>query len=346
MFLRLGSTLILCTLFVLPLFLSANPGKGKGPPAAVAGSVPDINSSLSKKQKRAHLIRRDLKVWGGGWFDGPLTLSGMVGRLVMDPEGGLIEWETFNGLESLWFEPGFVGLSGGLALGYTEEPWAGIIRWTGQDFEGFDGFGWVSLTGDSGPVSPPPPPGPPNPPISPEQVMAWDRAYSWGDHRGESYLREESDPVFAGSPAAGLTSMDLANLAAAYQWGNHSLAGYLTQETDPHFVASPASAVSVAQIDRWEEAHGWGDHQAKGYLRAESDPAVQSSGDGALPYWDGEALRDAPMHWKEEGLQLATDTFVAGNLAVEGEAMIQKLPRQGDIFMGPFGRPEDAGPGN
>lgn len=38
----------------------------------------------------------------------------------------------------------------------------------------------------------------------------------------------ESDPVFAGSPAYGITSTQITNWDTAYGWGNHASAGYLT----------------------------------------------------------------------------------------------------------------------
>jgi hypothetical protein len=42
-------------------------------------------------------------------------------------------------------------------------------------------------------------------------------------------LGGESDPVFALSAAAGITSTDVSNWNTAYGWGDHSTAGYLTQ---------------------------------------------------------------------------------------------------------------------
>ena len=38
-------------------------------------------------------------------------------------------------------------VNGGLRIGYTEEEYAGAIRWTGTDFEGHNGQKWISLSG-------------------------------------------------------------------------------------------------------------------------------------------------------------------------------------------------------
>ncbi|HRZ42722.1 MAG TPA: tail fiber domain-containing protein [Bacteroidales bacterium] len=38
----------------------------------------------------------------------------------------------------------------------------------------------------------------------------------------------ETDPLFSGSPAAGVTSNNIANWSSAYSWGNHATAGYIT----------------------------------------------------------------------------------------------------------------------
>jgi hypothetical protein len=45
----------------------------------------------------------------------------------------------------------------------------------------------------------------------------------------------ESDPIYSGAPASGITSTNITNWNTAYGWGNHASAGYLTSytETDP-----------------------------------------------------------------------------------------------------------------
>ena len=39
-------------------------------------------------------------------------------------------------------------VNGGLRIGYTEEEYAGAIRWTGTDFQGYNGETWISLSGE------------------------------------------------------------------------------------------------------------------------------------------------------------------------------------------------------
>lgn len=333
--------LLLLLVLCLPLALAANPGKGKAPDPPGKGKAP------GKGAPTVHIIDGDLEVLGDGWFAGALTLydPGTGTRLRVDPAEREILVDFAEGLESLWFEPGYVQLSGGLALGFTEEPWAGIIRWNGQDFEGFDGMAWVSLTGGAGDGGPPPPVAPPGPSITEEQAASWDLAYSWGDHRAEGYLSLESDPVFLSSPAAQLTHADLANLAAAFHWGDHAASGYLTAESDPVFAASPAGGITAEQVQRWESTFGWGDHRLAGYLSGESDPSVQASAVGAIPRWDGQALVDSSLREEEGMLEVHGNVRITGALETGGEVVIRRMPRQGDIFMGPFGRPEDAGPG-
>ena len=43
---------------------------------------------------------------------------------------------------------------------------------------------------------------------------------------------------------------------------------YLTAETDPVFAASDAAAVTSAKISNWDTAYGWGNHATAGYLTA------------------------------------------------------------------------------
>ena len=47
----------------------------------------------------------------------------------------------------------------------------------------------------------------------------------------------ESDPVFDASPAAGIEAADIGNWDEAYSWGDHAGEGYLTEESDPLFTA-------------------------------------------------------------------------------------------------------------
>ena len=62
--------------------------------------------------------------------------------------------------------------------------------------------------------------------------------YSVGNARWENwtpnYLTSytETDPVFAASPAGGITGTNISNWNTAYNWGNHASRGYLTSYTE------------------------------------------------------------------------------------------------------------------
>ena len=98
-----------------------------------------------------------------------------------------------------------------------------------------------------------------------------------------SYLTSytETDPVFAASAAAGVTTTKIGNWDTSYGWGNHASAGYLTSytETDPVFTASPAGSITAQNKTNWNSAYGWGNHATEGYLTSftESDPVYLAS---------------------------------------------------------------------
>ena len=104
------------------------------------------------------------------------------------------------------------------------------------------------------------------------------KIYRWS---GSTYIEitptvGESDPVFTGSPAYGITSTNISNWNTAYGWGNHASVGYLTSftETDPVFLASAAAGITTTNISNWNTAYGWGNHGTAGYLTSftETDP--------------------------------------------------------------------------
>jgi hypothetical protein len=76
----------------------------------------------------------------------------------------------------------------------------------------------------------------------------------------------------------------------AYGWGDHGAVGYLTTETDPVYSGDPAAGISSGQITNWDTAYGWGDHGAVGYLTSEIDPQVGANTLNYVPKWDGSAL--------------------------------------------------------
>ncbi len=55
---------------------------------------------------------------------------------------------------------------------------------------------------------------------------------TWVENKGYLTTYTETDPVFAASDAAAVTSASIANWDTAYGWGNHASAGYLTTEAD------------------------------------------------------------------------------------------------------------------
>ena len=65
----------------------------------------------------------------------------------------------------------------------------------------------------------------------------WNEAHSWGNHAAAGYLTtvtvSETDPVYAASAAASVTTTTIANWNEAYSWGDHSLEGYLKSITWP-----------------------------------------------------------------------------------------------------------------
>ena len=67
-----------------------------------------------------------------------------------------------------------------------------------------------------------------------EAMESWDSAYGWGNHADAGYLTEyeETDPVFAESPAYGITDDLISDWSDAFGWGDHSAQGY-AKSTNP-----------------------------------------------------------------------------------------------------------------
>ena len=89
----------------------------------------------------------------------------------------------------------------------------------------------------------------------------------------------ETDPVFSGSAASGISGTDVTNWDTAYGWGDHSAVGYMTSytETDPVFEGSPAAGISSGAISNWNAAYGWGNHATAGYGDGHSLDAADGS---------------------------------------------------------------------
>ena len=110
--------------------------------------------------------------------------------------------------------------------------------------------------------------------ITSTQTADWTTAFGWGDHGTAGYLAAESDPAFTASAASGIGSGDIANWNVAFGFGDHATAGYLSTEADPTFAASAASGIGSGDIANWNAAFGYGDHASAGYLVSESDPGL------------------------------------------------------------------------
>ncbi len=113
-------------------------------------------------------------------------------------------------------------------------------------------------------------------------------------------VHTETDPVFGGSPASGITAPQIADWNTAYTWGDHATAGYLTGfvESDPVFGGSAASGISGADITNWNTLN-WGELNgipadiADGDqigISAEVDPEVGANTLNFVPTWNGSAL--------------------------------------------------------
>ena len=78
--------------------------------------------------------------------------------------------------------------------------------------------------------------------------------YSVGNARWENwtpnYLTSytETDPVFAASPAGGITGTNISNWNTAYNWGDHGSAGYLTAEADTLATVTGRGATTTTDI--------------------------------------------------------------------------------------------------
>ena len=100
------------------------------------------------------------------------------------------------------------------------------------------------------------------------ETLRWETAYGWGDHGAAGYLTSyaESDPQWSGASNAYYTA---AQADAVFATGMP-----LYVESDPAFAASIAAGITSAETSRWETAYGWGDHGAAGYLTSytETDP--------------------------------------------------------------------------
>lgn len=98
------------------------------------------------------------------------------------------------------------------------------------------------------------------------------------------FLETETDPVFALSPASGITAGNITNWNTAFGWGNHATAGYLTTytETDPIWIAAEPSYGNLGQAEtitaNWiNTANPWSDNEVADNLTIDGGTIVNSN---------------------------------------------------------------------
>ena len=77
--------------------------------------------------------------------------------------------------------------------------------------------------------------------------VANSRWENWTPNFLTSYT--ETDPVFAASPAGGITGTNITNWNTAYNWGDHSTGGYLTSYTETDTLASVTARGNTTTTD-------------------------------------------------------------------------------------------------
>lgn len=114
-----------------------------------------------------------------------------------------------------------------------------------KDITQTDIANWNAATGGGGGAGP-------DPRISDTQISNWDTSFSWGDHKSESYLKVEADPVFKASPAFTITQTMIDDWNDATGSGSGGSGG-----DDPR--------ITDQQIVQWDDAYSWGNHELKNY---------------------------------------------------------------------------------
>ena len=82
------------------------------------------------------------------------------------------------------------------------------------------------------------------------QLLKYSVANSTWENWNPNYLTSytETDPIFAASPAGGITGTNIANWNTAYNWGDHASAGYLTAESDTLATVTGRGATTTTDI--------------------------------------------------------------------------------------------------
>jgi len=128
----------------------------------------------------------------------------------------------------------------------------------------------------------------------------------------------ESDPVYAGSQAANITSGDISNLRnqSGVNTGDQDLSGFLSSETDPVFAGSQAANITSGDISNLRNQSGvnTGDQDLSGFLTGESDPLYTSSEAATITAADMVNLQN--LSGTNTGDQDGSETIVTGGINV------------------------------
>jgi len=93
--------------------------------------------------------------------------------------------------------------------------------------------------------------------------------------------------------ASGTGSLSYNNGTGAFTYTPPDLSGFLTSETDPVFAASAAAGVTTLGIANWNTAYSWGNHGAQGYLVGygavsnHTDVSISGASNGQLLQYNG-----------------------------------------------------------
>ena len=93
--------------------------------------------------------------------------------------------------------------------------------------------------------------------------------------------------------ASGGGSLSYNDGTGAFTFTPPDLSGFLTSESDPVFAASAAAGVTTTQINNWNTAYSWGNHGGQGYLVGygavsnHSDVSITGASNGQLLQYNG-----------------------------------------------------------
>ena len=93
--------------------------------------------------------------------------------------------------------------------------------------------------------------------------------------------------------ASGTGSLSYNNGSGAFTYTPPDLSGFLTSESDPVFAASAAAGVTTTQISNWNTAYTWGNHGGQGYLVGygavsnHTDVSITGASNGQLLQYNG-----------------------------------------------------------